>query len=122
MPNFLDSIELPDQVLWREQFASQDVAQDVTPLLGGNVHVSAAPVLSGQSMTLLFSEGVAWADQVIVDAIQALAKQAASVFTLQWEGVTYNVVFRHHEAPAVQFEPLWPLHDQYTGEVRLMRV
>lgn len=122
MPNFLDSIELPDQVQCPELLTSQDVAQDVTPLLGGHVHVSESPVLSGQPLTLIFEDGVEWADQVTVDAFLMLSKDVGATFNLQWNGVTYPVVFRHSDPPAVRFDPIWPFHPDHVGEVRLMRV
>ncbi len=122
MPNFLDSIQLPDQVIWVEQHQSQGVAQSVTPLLGGNIHISTAAVLSGKSMTLVFAEEVEWAEQAHVDAILLLAETPGATFIVQWEGKSYNVAFRHHEAPAVSFDPIWPFYADYVGVIKLITV
>lgn len=122
MPNFLDNIQLPDQVLWQEQYQSLGVAQAVTPLLGGNVHVSSAAILSGLPMTLVFADEVEWAEQADVDAILLLASTPAATFILQWEGKSYNVMFRHEAPPAVSFDPLWPFYDEYVGVIKLMTI
>ena len=51
-----------------------------------------------------------------------MAAQAGATFTLTWGSESRVVMFRHFDPPAIQFRPIWPHHDLFTGTIKLMEV
>ena len=119
--NTLAGINLPDQIIWAEQYQSQRVAGTAQLTLDGGMIIS-QQALTTFNMTLEAREETAWFAQADVDALQALQDTPGAQFTLVLYGVTYTVIPRHHDAPAFEFSPLWPFYDRYTGRLKLMRI
>ena len=80
------------------------------------------PLDKGRPVTLEAEEDVTWLDRATVEALEAMAAQAGATFTLIWEAESLSVMFRHHDAPAIQFRPIWPHHDLFIGTIKLMSV
>lgn len=118
--NTLGGISLPAQMIWVEKYTSRKIAASATPTLDGGLIVNQQS-LRYSDITLEAREEVAWLDQVTVDALLAIVVAGAQ-FTLVWDGVTYTVVPRHQDAPAFEFQPLWPFYSLYTGRLKLTQI
>ncbi len=111
----LGELVLPDSIQWVNRHKWSPVAQNTMRTLGGQLLVFSQELNNGRPITLFAEEDVTWFDQTAVDAIQEMAAQPGLLFNLIWDEENWQVMFRHNEPPATSFEPLWPHHDQFTG-------
>ncbi len=118
----LGTLVLPDSLEWAEEHEPFGIAQSTDRTLGGAQVVHTRTVTKGREITLQARERVCWLTQADVDAFKAMATQPGATFTLIWGSQTFTVMFRHHQPPAHEFEPLFPHGDTYTGRIRLMTV
>lgn len=123
----LSGLALPDGLLWDEAFATPKVAQVVKRTLGGRNVVYAAPLQGGMNITLRAMPDQGWLTLAQGQALQAMAELPNEVFVLTMGSSTYNVLFRNHDAPAVELSPLVPrtpavVGDYFIGLIKLMTV
>ncbi|ABK43850.1 putative transmembrane protein [Magnetococcus marinus MC-1] len=118
----LGDLTLPESIQWTDRRAWSPVAMETARTLGGTPVLWSQPLIKGRPITLEAADGVTWLDQSTVMAIEAMAAQSGVVFPLIWGAESYQVMFRHHEPPAIQFQPIWPHHDLYTGTIKLFEV
>jgi len=104
----LATLELPDGLLWSDEFAAHGVAQTLRYTLDGAPLVQYAPRVAGQPITLQSSADSGWVTRTQLDALAALAAVAGQIYPLHLHEVRVAVVFRHHDPPALTAEPLWP--------------
>jgi hypothetical protein len=107
---------------WLEQFAPTQAEQTMQRTLAGKAVVYAGALAGGLPITLQATESMGWLDRSVVDQIVDLAAVPAANYALEINGVTYNVVFRHMDAPAVDLKPLWPHSDWLIGELKFLTV
>lgn len=123
----LNGIALDDSLIWQDRFESQSVAQAMRRTLGGSPVVYTGTLGAGRPITLVATLNFGWFTKAQVDAISALAEVAGGVYTLIYGALTASVMFRHHDAPAVEFVPLLARQthldsDRFTGTLKLMTV
>ena len=90
--------------------------------LAGTPTVRSQAISGGCPVKLVAEEDVTWLDQAAVDAIQDMASQAGTSFTLIWEFETHTIIFRHDDPPTISFRPLWLHHNLFTGTIKLMEI
>lgn len=122
----LATLALPDGLAWPDEFDTRDIGQAVRQRLDGGVVIYPRKLSAGRPITL-----IAPADQPITRAQgQALASLAAvpgEVYALSLRGTTFAVMFRHHDAPALDLAPLIdysdPIDEDYlVGQIKLFTV
>ncbi|MBF0283587.1 MAG: hypothetical protein HQL51_03915 [Magnetococcales bacterium] len=118
----LGGVELPRQIQWIDRDAWSPVAQSVERTLDGGQAIFAAGLQAGRPITLEADAGVAWITDEQRQAVLALAAQPGSVFQLAWGTEFYSVMFRHHDAPAVELRPLRPNSGWFVGQIKLVTV
>ncbi|MBF0171738.1 MAG: hypothetical protein HQK87_11760 [Nitrospinae bacterium] len=118
----LGDLILPDSLQWTDRWEWSPVAMETTRTLGGAPVVWSQPLAKGRPITLEAADEVTWLDRATVEALEAMAAQPGAAFTLIWEGVSRSVMFRHFDAPAIAFQPIWPHHDLFTGTIKLMEI
>jgi hypothetical protein len=123
----LNGVELNKSLLWLERAYSEGVGQEVRRTLGGKVVLFAQALSKGVNITLEARERQGWLTKAQADAVKALAATPGASYVLDVNGETHNVVFRHHEPPAVELEQLIPdlnpgADDYYVGQIKLMTV
>lgn len=116
----LGDLLLPDSLQWIDRYAYVPVTQTVVQTLAGTPVVFGYAQVSGWPLTLVAEVDVTWLDLATVEALVAMASQTGVLFPLVWENITYTVLFRHHEPPALNIKPLWPHHNQFIGTIKLM--
>jgi len=122
MANSLGALSLPDQIIWADQYNFAPVAGQAVRTIAGGFAMFTQSMAAGQPVTLEARDGVAWLTQANVDTLMTMAAQAGTVFLLTLGALSFNVRFAHHTPPVVDFSPLWPMYDQYTGTIKLVTV
>ena len=123
----LGALTLSPSLLWEDRDVYSTVVQEVKRTLGGGLVVYHQSLSAGRPVTLTATEETGWITRGMLDALQAMANVAGAVYTLNLHGFAANVMFRHHEAPALSFAPLQPKStpqagDFYIGQLKLFTV
>lgn len=125
----LGGVTLHPDMIWRERFTDQKVAQSAKRTLGGALVVFAGSLHNGAPITLATAESTGYPTRAMVDAVRALAEVAGAQYTLSFHGTDYSVIFRPDESGgnAVVMEPLKKTNrpeagDWMRGEIRLLTV
>ena len=63
---------------------------------------------SGQAITLTGGEDTGWITRSTMLSLVALASVPGATYTLNYEGVTYTVRFRHEDPPVIAAEAIVP--------------
>lgn len=118
----LDTIQLPSGLQWADEFESQSVAQSAKRALDGSLVVFYSGLQAGRSITLEGGSDHGWMTKAQVDAVKALADNPGGTYTLNIRGVNHQVMFRHHEAPAVEATPIFPYANPASGDYYVCRI
>lgn len=123
----LGAITLNPNMVWAERFGYAPVAQEVLTTLGGTPIVYSHALKAGVPITLLALEDQGWLTKAMVDAVQSSANTPGAQYALIIGAESFQVVFRHHEPPAVEMIPLLtravPLAgDYFVGQIKLMTI
>lgn len=101
----LDTLILPDGLDWPDEFDTSVIGQSVRWRLDGGLVVYPRTLAAGRSITL-----VAPADQPLTRAqalaLVALASVVGASYPLSLRGAVFQVMFRHHDPPALDLAPL----------------
>jgi len=123
----LDTLTLPDDLIWTDEFSAQPVAQTTQRTLDGGLVVFYGGLTSGLPISLESPSDGGWTRR---DLVQALALRAASpggVYTLSLRGQAWQVMFRHQEPPAFEAQALLDFSDPgpdsfYRVNLKLMTI
>ncbi|MEO1752010.1 hypothetical protein [Thiofaba sp. EF100] len=123
----LDGIPLPPGLIWTDEFASNQVAQSVQRALDGSMVVFYGPLQAGLPITLESEPDSGWFTRAQIEALALRAASPGGIYTLTLRGQAYQVMFRHHDAPAFEARPLVPVAtpkpgDFYLATLKLMTV
>jgi len=114
----LDTLTLPSGLAWMDEYASQSVVQTVRRTLDGGQVIYYAGLQAGRHITLTSGDDFGWVKKSVVDALAVMAASPGAIYSLSIRGQTHAVLFRHHEPPALEATPLWPVAnpqpDDYT--------
>lgn len=102
----LDGLELPRDYLWSDEFDWQPVEQSVEPTLTGALIVQSQARSTGRSITLQpEDDNSAAMSRATLQTLRGWAAVPGKVMELVIAGVSYQVIFRHHDKPAIQARP-----------------
>lgn len=123
----LNDIQLPAGLIWSDEHSSASVAQTVRRALNGSPVVYYAGLTAGRPITLESGEDTGWLTYEQVQAIAPLAASPGAVFPLTIRGQTFQVMFRHQDAPAFDARPIFPFAapkpgDYYIAAIKLMTI
>ena len=105
----LNSVLLPDDLVWRDEFEWAPVEQVVTPTLSGALLVEETAKPEGRPLTL-----IGHCSRAKVQELKVLEAQVAQLMTLTLlDGVTRTVVWRR---PGVVATPLVEMADPEGGD------
>lgn len=103
---------LSADLLWQDEFEWHPVAQTVERSLTGALLVDVQQMTGGRPITLRGAdEKAAWTARSSVVLLQGWAATAGQVMTLTLRGSTYQVMWRHHDAPALEATPVTDYSD-----------
>lgn len=121
-------LALDDDLFWNDEFAWSPVEQAIQRTLSGALIVSTAARVAGRPITLQpFDESSAWMAGAAIRQLCDWAAVPGQQLTLVLRGVTYAVIFRHHDGSAVEATPIVPYSDpvntdHYLATLRLMEI
>lgn len=115
----LDGIDLPDDLLWADEFACARVAQGVRRTLDGGVVVFYTGLHSGLPITLQSQPDAGWLTRTQVQAIALRAHSPGGVYPLALRGQTCTVMFRHQDDNAFDAQPVIALANAQPGDFYL---
>lgn len=123
----LDGLVLPADLLWSDEFTATAVAQSTQRALDGSLVVFYGELRAGLPITLESQPDAGWLTRTQVEAIALRAASPGGLYTLNLRGQTWQVMFRHHDAPAFEAKPLVPVAspqpgDFYLATLKLMTV
>jgi hypothetical protein len=122
----LDTLSLPDGLSWSDEFATDAIGQSVRRRLDGGLVVYPRVLIAGRSITLAAPN-----DQPLTRAqaatLEALAAALGASYALTLRGSVFQVMFRHHDPPALDLTPLVdyadPIDDDFVvGTIKLFTV
>lgn len=112
----LDGIQLPDGLVWTDEYAAQSVAQTVRRTLDGGLVVFYGQQAGGLAITLESEADAGWLTRAQVEALKLRADSPGGVFLLELRGQVFQVMFRHHEPPAFEARALVNLANPMPGD------
>lgn len=101
----LNTIELPDDLEWTDEFSWTPVEQSLSYSATGSLFIQESTKQAGRSITLQGAEDMGWITRSTADALQALKNAAGTEMTLTLsDGRTFSVMFAQ-ENP-IEISPL----------------
>ena len=104
----ISGVTITTGMVWADKHKYSPVKQVLRRTLGGVAVVEYSSLSAGIPMTLSSLEDQGWITKLQLDALQTLADVPGAVYTLTIGSGTYQVMFRHQDAPAVDFTPIIP--------------
>lgn len=122
----LDSLALPPDLVWTDEFKWTPVFQEIDHALDGTLIVQTGVAGKGRPITLAGDGGSGWIARGDLLALYALAQNPGPFALSLHDGRTFSVEFRRSDqpidaAPVVDYSNPGP-EDWYTLVVRLMEV
>lgn len=122
----LAHLDLPPGLHWVDEFDVQAVSQAVRRRLDGGITVYPRGNTLGRAITLETAEDH-WIARATGEALLLLAATPGLSMTLALRGTVHQVVFRHHDPPALELRPLVAFSDPrgddpLVGRLKLMTV
>lgn len=105
-------IELPVDLRWTDEFDWNAVKQNVDTTITGAIIVEVGTLQAGRPITLApVDESSAWISRLKLSAVKAWGDTAGLAMNLTINGVSRNVIFRHHDGGAIAATPVVHYHD-----------
>lgn len=123
----LNGTTLSGSLQWTNRRSYAPVAQEVLTTLGGNPVIYSKALQGNRPIALVATEDTGWLTHDMVTAIEAMASVPGAVYTLDFHGEVFSVVFAHHDSPVIDLQPLQPkavpeADDYYIGTIKLITV
>lgn len=117
------TVPLPDDLFWTDENGWNQVEQSAQRTITGALVVQSAARIGGRPITLQpEDDSSAWMTRATVDALRNLAAVAGKELTLTLRGVSYDVIFRHHEGVAIEARPVVFFKDETSGDFYLCTI
>jgi hypothetical protein len=122
----LDSLELPPDLIWTDEFDWTPVKQTITEAVDGSLIVETGLLLAGRPITLSGAIDSAWIDRGTLKSLYAYAQSVSERTLTLLDGRSFTVIFRHGEKPVEAAQVVSFTNpddtDYYTLTVRLLQV
>ena len=120
-------LPLPDDLIWADQHTWSPVAQTVETSISGALLVDTGLRVSSRPITLEGGESHAWMPLATVSQLKAWAAVPDKELNLNLRGALFNVIFRHHDAPAIDVLPVidyaaQDAQDWFFGALKFMEI
>lgn len=101
------TLTLHPDLYWPDENNWHPVEQVVLRTVTGALIVSAATRQKGRPITLQpENDGSGWMNRATCEQLRSWALVPGQQLTLTLRGTTYSVIFRHHDAPAIEARPV----------------
>lgn len=103
----ITTVTLPDGLHWQDEHNWQPVGASSTRGLTGKLIIQTAQATKGRPITLVpFSENAAWWSRENLASLNAWLSVPDKELVFNFLGDTFDVRFRHYDAPAVEAVPV----------------
>ena len=99
----LDSITLPPDLLWTDEYQYTPVKQSINTAVDGSLVIEAAAALTGRPITLQGGDDYAWCSKATLELLRLKQAQPGLVMTLTLLSVAHNVIFMQ---PGITAKPV----------------
>ena len=103
----LITVTLPDDMDWTDEFSYSPIVQSVNESVTGASILQIGVKQAGRPITLRGTTERAWIKLPIVQQLYSWSRVAGQTMTLSLRGTARQVVFRHHESPALEAQEIW---------------
>src|SRR5574337_37607 len=100
------TLTLPDDLLWVDEHQWSPVRQALTPTLTGALVVEAAALQAGRPITLKGDVTWGWMPRTALETLRGWSATPGLAAVLNLRGIDHDVMFRHHDAPALEAQPI----------------
>lgn len=100
------TVTLPDDILWADRHNWSPVQQTLSISITGAAIVDSGQRVNGRPITLQGDENHSWIPYADVDQLRIWADEAGKVLTLNYHGMTFDVIFRHQDAAPLDMFPV----------------
>lgn len=100
------TVELPDDLLRTDEHAYSPVRQSVSNTLTGALWIDTSTAQGGEPITLSGGATYGHIPRSLFAQLRALADVGGKIYTLTYRSVSYQVVWRHEEPPALDARDL----------------
>jgi hypothetical protein len=107
----LNGVDFPKNARWINRLEWSGVTQSVNKTLGGKVVVYVKPD-SGRTIDIECTEYCQYTLDDLTE-IMAFYAQVGGSFPFVWDDFNATVMFRHHDAPAIESTPLIKTRDSH---------
>ena len=98
----LDTLTLPNDLEWTDEFTFSYIQQNYKVTLGGSLVVEERELANGRPITLTGGEKYGHATRALVEALYAKVNTIADIMTLTLhDGRMFSVMWRRENAPMV---------------------
>lgn len=119
---------LPDDLYWADEASWQPVVQTAERTITGALVVQTHARVAGRPITLQpDSENASWITRQTLETLMAWASIPDCEMLLSYRGISYDVIWRHHDGEVIQATPI--VHyadvqagDYYTATLRFMEI
>lgn len=102
----IEGIELPNLII-EDEFAWVGLEAEVTRTLGGNVLIWEREI-NGKPINLVGGSDFGWITRLQLKSLFAIASVPRSVYSLDYNGILYQVRFRSEDKTPIEATPLVP--------------
>ena len=99
----LDSISLPTDLIWADEYAYTPVKQTINTAVNGALVIEAAAALAGRPITLQGGSDYAWCSKATLELLRAKQAQHGLIMTLTHLSVGHSVLFVQ---PGIEAKPI----------------
>ena len=112
----LGGVALNGEMLIRGRDSSHAVEQSTKRTLGGSLVVFYSTLKLGQDLDLVASDSQGWITKAMVDSLLEMSNTPGGVYQLTVNGESRSVMFRNHEQPSFEAQPLVYRNNQEVGD------
>lgn len=105
------SLELPEDLLWTDEFSWSAVSQSTQRGIDGHLIVDAMERMGGRPITLMGDGDSAWITRADLLTLKAWAAIAGQEFDLDVRGQAWTVIFDHGDAEEARSMGMSPVVD-----------
>ncbi len=110
------TLQLPDRLIWTDEYAWSPVASEVRWGTSGALHVHVGTRQAGRPITLDGRNSAAWITRAQCDQLNAWAALPGAAFDLVLRGSARSVLFLEFQA-----DPIWRLLDgEHTADLQYL--
>jgi hypothetical protein len=126
MPITLGNLTFTNKLYFDNEIEWTGIAESAEMTLGGGIVIYGGEV-SGRPIDLIGEEIRGWIKYSELKMLREMASESEATYSLNYDGDTYTVRFRHEDSPVLEMTPIirrvkYKNDDWFYGTIKLMEV